>query len=102
MGAYLMTAIDSALRHQQQQTFPSTHQLATGAANQRSVERLGQILCGRYRLEHLLGKGAMGEVYRATDLSRNEPCAVKLVLPEASLPLQAAQRLPHRQKAKTG
>ncbi len=93
MGAYLMTAIDSALRHQQQQTFPSTHQLATGAANQRSVERLGQILCGRYRLEHLLGKGAMGEVYRATDLSRNEPCAVKLVLPEASLPLQAAQRL---------
>ncbi len=93
MGAYLMTAIDSALRHQQQQNFPSTHQLAHSAANLRSGERLGHILCGRYRLEHLLGKGAMGEVYRATDLSRNEPCAVKLVLPEASLPLQAAQRL---------
>ena len=58
-----------------------------------AMVRVGRILAGRYRLEKILGYGAMGEVYRATDLQCNRQCAVKLVLPAASLTLQAHQRL---------
>ncbi|HUQ72706.1 MAG TPA: protein kinase, partial [Planctomycetaceae bacterium] len=41
----------------------------------------GTILAGRYRIGDLLGKGSMGEVYRAHDLQLNLPIALKL-LPE--------------------
>ena len=34
----------------------------------------------------------MGEVYQAMDLQRSEPCAVKLVLPDANWTLQAAAK----------
>lgn len=88
-----MTAIDSALRQARNQNQSPLHALTHSGEAMHSGARVGQLLCGRYRLEHLLGKGAMGEVYRATDTERQEPCAVKLVLPEASLPLQAARRL---------
>jgi len=88
-----MTAIDSALRQDQHQNKSPLHSLTSGVAVNHPGARVGQLLCGRYRLEHLLGKGAMGEVYRATDTERQEPCAVKLVLPDASLTLQALRRL---------
>jgi serine/threonine protein kinase len=37
---------------------------------------------GGYRIESLLGRGGMGLVYRATDLSLDRPVALKLVAPE--------------------
>lgn len=40
------------------------------------------ILKERYRLEQKLGKGAMGEVYLATDLQDNEPVAIKTISKE--------------------
>ncbi|MBL8635348.1 MAG: protein kinase [Myxococcales bacterium] len=88
-----MTAIDSALRQARNQNNSPLHALTHSSEATHSGARVGQLLCGRYRLELLLGKGAMGEVYRATDTERQEPCAIKLVLPEASLPLQAQRRL---------
>jgi serine/threonine protein kinase len=39
----------------------------------------GELLCGRYRIERLLGQGGMADVFRAIDTTNGEAVAVKLV-----------------------
>lgn len=60
------------------------------------------LLADRYRLDEPLGRGAMGEVWRATDQSLGRPVAVKLLRPEETtdterfrLEAQIAARLNH-------
>ncbi len=49
-------------------------------ANRRALAaEPGSVLAGKYRIESLLGRGGMGQVFLATHLQLNEPLAIKLL-----------------------
>jgi hypothetical protein len=61
-------------------TGATVQSLASAPASAPGQLEAGRIVAG-YRIEGLLGKGGMGAVYRATQLSMNRPVAFKVLAP---------------------
>lgn len=74
------------------------------AAN-RSPNRLGTTIAGRFRIETKLGEGGMGAVYKAEHIKMNRPCAIKILsasalndpeaLPRFTREAQMSSRIDH-------
>ncbi len=60
---------------------------------------IGQLLDGRYRVSGPLGEGAMGTVYRATQVRIDRPVAVKILRPEFGSDEKIVQRFHREAKA---
>jgi len=62
-------------------------------------ERLQRIIEGKYRIERLLGKGGMGQVFLAHDLALEREVAIKVLPPDVVQDDQVVRRF--QQEAKT-
>jgi serine/threonine-protein kinase len=62
-------------------------------------ERLQRIIEGQYRIERLLGKGGMGQVFLAHDLTLEREVAIKVLPPDVAQDDQVVRRF--QQEAKT-
>ena len=60
------------------------------------VDRTGQVIGGRFRIDALIGRGAMAEVYRALDLATETYVAVKIL--KKSLSGQPSAKLRFRRE----
>jgi serine/threonine-protein kinase len=60
---------------------------------------IGQVLDGRYRIDHVIGQGGMGAVYRATHLSMGKPVALKVIRSEHASDLDAVRRFQREARA---
>ncbi len=64
----------------------SVSEEAGPAPLQNGVPKLGTLLANRYRIESVLGSGAMGTVFLAEDLQLEESVALKVLVSESFIP----------------
>jgi len=73
--------------------------LGASGAGDNSRFPAGTILDGRYRITGLLGRGGMGEVYRADDLRLGQVVAVKFLPPGLAADARRLTQLHHEVRA---
>ncbi len=99
-GADLCTACGTAVDDAATRKLESQRPSSTRSTSYDSIDDArfvpGTILADRYRIVGLLGKGGMGEVYRADDLKLSQPVALKF-LPDRYLTDGAALARFHRE-----
>ena len=61
--------------------------------------REGDVLAGKFRIERVLGQGAMGVVVAATHIQLDERVALKFLLPEALANADAVARFAREARA---
>ena len=61
--------------------------------------REGEVLAGKFRIERVLGQGAMGVVVAATHIQLDERVALKFLLPEALINTDAVARFAREARA---
>jgi hypothetical protein len=75
-----ITAIDALVTREERPGDTATA-VAARPAPADPVERLGQVLGGRYRVDALIGSGGMGQVFRARDTREHRDLALKVLHP---------------------
>ena len=73
--------------------------LGASTATEGLQARLQRLIEGKYRIERLLGKGGMGAVYLAHDLTLEREVAIKVLPPDISMDEHIVKRF--QQEAKT-
>jgi serine/threonine protein kinase len=64
--------------------------------------QVGDVIAGKYRVERVLGRGAMGMVVAAMHLTLLELRAIKFMLPQALTDVQAVERFLREMRATVG
>jgi serine/threonine protein kinase len=70
---------------------PSSSQPASHPSRHEGLFAPGMLIAERYRIVSLLGRGGMGEVFRADDLTLGQPVALKF-LPESTIDRSMLER----------
>lgn len=64
--------------------YPSVHTALNALKTHETINLLGQTLKNRYQIEAKIGDGRLGSVFKAIDLRKNMPIAVKILSPSFS------------------